>query len=128
MACLNQDRHHVIFTKKEYRSGLEKQFRQHPLLKVLMNRHIHQDLHDNVEAPPKPNREIMLGSLAMLMSQEDNPDQVDALTNYAAYLTEYRGKSQELAGRIGENLFAQLEYIEAGIIEPVIAMPLGLAA
>jgi hypothetical protein len=94
-----------------------------------MHRSDHQALHANVYAPPKPNKELIIGSMAMLFSLEDEPNQVEAIRAYADYLDTYHGVSKDLAKRVGENITQQLVYIERGIIvnEQALVVP-GLRA
>lgn len=59
------DIHHKWFPRKDYRTSLEKQFRQDSRNKVLSCRRLHDEEHAG-NPPPKPDREFMLRFLGGL--------------------------------------------------------------
>ena len=54
-----EDIHHKAYPKSEYRTALEKKFRNHIMNKVLMCRQIHNDIHAQNLPPKKPTPEEM---------------------------------------------------------------------
>lgn len=54
-----EDIHHEAHPRSEYRTALEKRFREHVMNKVLMCRAIHNDIHANNLVPVKPNPQEM---------------------------------------------------------------------
>lgn len=58
-----QDQHHIWWPKRDYRSQLEKRFRNLPENKEVLCRYEHDLTH--YEAPPiKPSREVMAQAIA----------------------------------------------------------------
>ena len=67
-----RNRHHVWFTRREYRTPIERQVRNMGAFIVMVNAVDHQEMHIQVPPPPKPNHE-QLHDLYQFM-QEHNYD------------------------------------------------------
>lgn len=59
------DTHHLYYPRANYRTQLEKQFRELAVNKEQLCRYEHDQVHAENEPPLKPTREQMLGALAM---------------------------------------------------------------
>lgn len=65
------DRHHEAYPKSEYRTKVEKKFRNHIMNKVVECRTIHNEEHAQNLPPKKPSREEMI----RLMKEYDDEHQ-----------------------------------------------------
>lgn len=105
--------HHSHWNRAWYTTSLEKTLRSHEGLIVPLYLDTHRELHANIDAPPKPNTQTILGALAML---DDLPQNI--ISNppeCIATLAEYYGSlRQNTATRLAKNLNRQLGYIEKG--------------
>lgn len=105
--------HHALWNRVWYKTSLEKALRNHDGLVVPLLIPEHRELHANIDAPPKPDRRLIISSLEFL---DDLP--ASTLTNepetIAAYSEHLFAQRNGLATRIGKNLVRQLVYIERG--------------
>ena len=53
-ACF-EDVHHEAYPRREYRTRLEKAFRESPAVKVLICRALHNEIHATEQPPEKPS-------------------------------------------------------------------------
>ena len=107
------DNHHLLYTKAWYKSPLEKAIRNHEGLVFPMFRPVHKDLHAECLPPPKPTREIILGTLAML--DDLKPQILHQPTEVTLAMAEFMlGREENIAHRIGHNLLQQHIYIQDG--------------
>ena len=56
------DTHHQYYPKKKYRGGVERQFRELDIHKVVICRALHDEIHATERPPKKPSRSGMLRS------------------------------------------------------------------
>lgn len=54
------DTHHLFYPRSEYRTKLEKDFRNLDENKVVICRFEHDQIHASLEVPEKPTREVMV--------------------------------------------------------------------
>lgn len=59
-----QDSHHVYFPRRDYKTKIEKQFRNLPENLVEMCRNDHDNLHATQTPPEKPSRDEMLVAIS----------------------------------------------------------------
>lgn len=62
------DIHHTKYPRRDYRTPLEREFRELPENKVRMCRAEHDELHASEFPPPKPSREVMLGAVSIFQA------------------------------------------------------------
>ena len=55
-----EDIHHLAYPRYDYKTSVEKRYRDLPENKLRMCRNLHNIEHEVFEAPTKPDREIML--------------------------------------------------------------------
>jgi hypothetical protein len=101
--------HHLAWQRRDYRTPLEKQYRNHRgmLIPDVPNPE-HRDLHANIPPPPKPNRELMAGAIVRL-STTDLILPLDGLFAVTEYMFE---RDTRLSCKIGEHLLKQAGYLE----------------
>lgn len=56
--------HHLYWPRRDYKTSVEKEFRNLPQNKELMCRQEHDELHVTEQTPHKPKREEMLAAIA----------------------------------------------------------------
>lgn len=56
--------HHLLYPRGQYRTALEKEYRELPSHKVQMCRQEHDELHATEQPPTKPPRDEMLRAIA----------------------------------------------------------------
>lgn len=61
------DLHHTYYPRSEYRTKVEKEFRELPENKVQLCRNEHQEIHATEPDPVKPSREYMIAAIAGLV-------------------------------------------------------------
>lgn len=105
--------HHVLWNRVWYKTSLERALRSHDGLVVPILVPVHKELHANIDAPPKPDRDLIIGSLEMLddLPQSVVTNPLETVNTYAEWLLARQAK---LAGRIGANLMRQIPYLEEG--------------
>lgn len=59
-----EDTHHLMWPKRDYKTPVERRYRELPENKVQLCRDLH-DLEHYQEPPEKPSREEMLGALSI---------------------------------------------------------------
>lgn len=95
--------HHVIWMRRDYKTSLEKRFRNS--LVIPMPIAIHADLHHNLYPPPKPERDVMFGILDVV---ETNLSPVENLHTTIEYLGSLETRATD---RLANHLTRQLGYI-----------------
>lgn len=59
------DTHHLFYPRRDYRTRVEKEFRELPENKEQLCRAVHNERHAMEGPPQKPSREEMLGAIAL---------------------------------------------------------------
>jgi hypothetical protein len=91
--------------RRDYKTPIERAFRNHHGLVVPVSLEAHAELHANLYPPPKPHRELMLGILNNLEEYNlSNPlDGIEATIDYLE------------TGRIRKHLILQIGYLTLGV-------------
>lgn len=63
--------HHDYFPSKDYKTKIEKNFRQLPENKIRISRCLHDDVHLELLPPPKPPRDEMIQALAQTVIRSE---------------------------------------------------------
>jgi hypothetical protein len=100
--------HHVFHPKRDYRGFEEIKFRNYTGLVVPM--YSDRTLHANVEAPPKPAVEHMLGLMATI-NEIPMDERVGSLWGLETAVRYFSGQIGERNQEIAENLVRQMAYI-----------------
>lgn len=105
-----ENRHHVFFQRRNYKTGLERRLRNNPAFVIPMDVTVHGDLHANVGIPPKPKAELTYGILNNL---DNHPHR--GLLDGVLYTVDYlSGIETKTAQRLSDNLTKQLGYLIVG--------------
>ena len=56
-----ENRHHSFWMRRNYKTPLERAFRNHHGLVIPTDVDLHKELHAHMSPPPKPNRDLMIG-------------------------------------------------------------------
>jgi|GEM_PF-5309081 len=62
-ACAGADTHHLAFEANQYRTSVERRWRELPQNKVRLARCVHEAIHYSGYYPEKPSRDVMLSEL-----------------------------------------------------------------
>ena len=104
--------HHLFWQRANFKTPLEKQLRNHRLLKTPLYVDVHKDLHADLPPPPKPNAELICGMLLVLNELEPVPrPEIDATLALSEFCLE---RDDRTAKRIGHHLLAQAVYLTEG--------------
>lgn len=104
-------RHHLLWPKNLYSKRTEHRFRNQPGLVIPgVPRSLHDALHIEVPAPPKPTHEEMVDLFDKLAHVPDERRQTPfwGLLSVVEYYSEVEGERQFAAQRISRNLLQQL--------------------
>ena len=110
------DAHHIWFNRKSYSTGPELALRQNHLFIPRMPYAKHhagyaEGLHENLDPPPKPTPQMILGALVVAQEFRPNMQHIEAIERIAGYFENLRNGQGDLGEAIAENLFSQLTYI-----------------
>jgi hypothetical protein len=64
------DTHHLFYPRRDYRTRVEREFRELPVNKEQICRSEHDERHAVEPVPQKPTKQEMLGAIALELSQE----------------------------------------------------------
>lgn len=95
------NRHHTFWMRRDYKTPIERAFRNHHGLVIPVDVDVHAELHANLYPPPKPHRELMLGILNNL-EEYNLANPLDGLEITIDYLE---------TGRIRKHLIQQLGFL-----------------
>ncbi len=109
---MGTSRHHLAWNKHNYRTPLERKYRQHQGMVVHgIDNDWHKELHASLKQPHKPTPDLMAGALVRL-AQTDLITPLDGLYVVSEYMLE---RDTKLSVRIGEHLLEQAAYLECGL-------------
>ena len=104
--------HHLLWTRASYKTPLEKQIRNHKLLKTPIYQDAHKELHAEIPPPPKPNAELICGMLLVLNQLEPvKHPEIDATLALSEFCLELDNR---VAQRLGHHFLAQAVYLTEG--------------
>ena len=111
---IGYNKHHVFWPRKDYKTKVEKNFRQHYGLVVPTPIINHNILHSRVSSPDKPGRVQMLDCMEYLDSLPD------AVKMAGFWGVERSAQFFEREGRedIAQNLTEQLGYLSLKLVSP----------
>jgi hypothetical protein len=61
--CVGQDTHHTLFPRRDYKTNVERAFRELPINKVVIPRCLHDAIHASGYVPEKPFRQEMASEM-----------------------------------------------------------------
>lgn len=110
--------HHCFFNAKWYRPGEEQRFRNMGGLVLPMLKSAHDDLHANIQPPPKPSKQLR-EQIAEFTCGTYEADEYAQFYRIAHFIGDVANSSwsperADEAFHIHENLMEQSEYIEIG--------------
>ena len=109
------NRHHIFWTRDSYRNSTERTFRNHAGLVVPMWEEVHSDLHAELDPPPKPSKQQMLGAISLLNTLDYKNNQLNSIDILAWHFAE---QDDRTAQSIGKHLHHQLgHYLIGGAYE-----------
>jgi hypothetical protein len=107
-------KHHVWWERRDYKSSIEKRFRNHAGLVIPLNNDVHKFLHLVVPAPPKPMKEEIVECIQFMKDRDewphlDNPYwAMEACMQYFVYRGADQPQHEERAHDIRHNLAQQI--------------------
>jgi hypothetical protein len=112
---LETSRHHSLYPRRNYKTKVERRFRQHPFLINRIENQAHADLHAVIQPPLKLTHNQMLGALCFLDELATEPlqafERVEELGDYLLDRTDRERK-------VGVNLQRQAHFIqEFGVVQ-----------
>lgn len=106
---METSRHHISWRRADYRTPLERQYRNHRgLIVPNVPNPDHRELHANIAPPPKPTQDLMAGALARLY-QTELLLPLDGAFAVAEYMFE---RDTKLSNKIGEHLLSQIAFLD----------------
>lgn len=117
------DKHHIFHERRWYTTEADHALRENHLMIPRMSYDLHHNgIHADLDPPPKPRHDMVLGALTLLQDLPHGLGHVEAIERVGDYFAALgRGaiicSSRVLALQIGENLFEQLDYVKRGLVD-----------
>lgn len=100
-----KNNHHVWFTRREYKTPIERKVRNMGAFIIRVNAVDHQELHANVPPPPKPAPEHLHDLYQFMQEHDHSHEQLDGIGWSIAWANDRRLFDLE------ESLTEQLNYL-----------------
>lgn len=113
---LGTSRHHTLFNRCDYKTPLEKRFRESAGMVLRLEQTVHRELHEEIKPPPKPSHEFMgmLIEFKKGIPSHDPYEMFEYVVEYVGGVSCSQNAHAVEAGKLFDNFAQQQHFINLG--------------